>query len=85
MSYTEIQQISAQGIPTIEYRAEPTEPIVLNESNLILSLDFLTTNMRIILPNMSFVNKLSSFHNGKNVRSINTISLIYMMFIIYVH
>ena len=28
MSYTEIQQISAQGIPTIEYRAEPTEPIV---------------------------------------------------------
>ena len=28
MSYTEIQQISDQGIPTIEYRAEPTEPIV---------------------------------------------------------
>jgi hypothetical protein len=25
MSYTEIQQIDAQGIPTIEYRAEPDE------------------------------------------------------------
>ena len=28
MSYAEFQRLDCQGIPTIEYRAEPTEPIV---------------------------------------------------------
>ena len=28
MSYAEFQRLDCQGIPTIEYRAEPTEPIL---------------------------------------------------------